>query len=65
MTIQDWFAGARDDAERRGLPGLGPLLEALAASTRALRSVDWDSAGDARPADGGPDRADPAGGERP
>lgn len=44
MTIETWLADACADAERRGLPELKPLLAALADSTRALRSVDWDSA---------------------
>lgn len=43
MTIDDWYEHAQADAERRGLPGLRPLLEALADSARALRSVDWES----------------------
>ena len=35
------------DGERRGLPALRPLLEALARSTAALRAADWniDAAG--------------------
>ncbi len=43
MTIDDWYEHARADAARRGLPGLQPLLESLADSARALRSVDWES----------------------
>jgi len=37
MTIESWLASAITDAERRGLPGLKPLLETLARSTEALR----------------------------
>jgi len=43
MTIDDWYEHAQADAARRGLPELQPLLEALADSARALRSVDWES----------------------
>ena len=47
MTIKTWLDIAAQDAERRGLPALRPLLEALARSTAALRSADWnlDAAG--------------------
>jgi hypothetical protein len=39
---------ATQDADRRGLPELKPLLEALAKATSALRSADWndDASGD-------------------
>jgi hypothetical protein len=37
MTVESWLAAAVADAERRGLPGLKPLLETLARSTEALR----------------------------
>ncbi|MEO6214311.1 MAG: hypothetical protein ABIP65_11845 [Vicinamibacterales bacterium] len=40
MTIQDWLRGAIEDADRRGLPALAPLLEALSRSTAALREAD-------------------------
>ena len=40
MTIEAWLKGAIEDAERRGLPELKPLLESLARSTRALREDD-------------------------
>ena len=33
MTIDDWLKAAIADAERRGLPELKPLLEALAQAT--------------------------------
>ena len=41
MTIEDWMKAAIADAERRGLPELKPLLEALAQATRALRSAGF------------------------
>jgi hypothetical protein len=37
MTIEAWLQAAIADAERRGLPELAPLLEALAQATRTLR----------------------------
>jgi hypothetical protein len=40
MTIDEWIAAAIADAERRGLPELRPLIEALAQATRALRASD-------------------------
>jgi hypothetical protein len=47
MTMDSWLQAARADAERRGLPRLTPILEALARSTRALRAADFndDAAG--------------------
>ena len=49
MTIKTWLETAIQDAERRNLPALRPLLEALARSTSALRSADWnfDATGEA------------------
>ena len=49
MTIKMWLENAIQDAERRGLPDLKPLLEALARTTSALRSADWndDATGEA------------------
>jgi hypothetical protein len=38
--IDAWLTAAVTDAERRGLPELKPLLEALARSTEALRAAD-------------------------
>jgi hypothetical protein len=48
VTIKIWLENAIHDAERRGRPGLRPLLETLARSTSALRSADWncDATGD-------------------
>lgn len=40
MTVEDWLQSAIEDAQRRGLPALKPLLEALARSTAALRAAD-------------------------
>ena len=40
MTIDDWLKAACDDAERRGLPELKPLLESLARAAMALREAD-------------------------
>jgi hypothetical protein len=40
MSVDEWLKSAIADAERRGLPELKPLLEGLAAATRALRSTD-------------------------
>jgi hypothetical protein len=37
MAPDRWLDAACADAERRGLPELKPLLEALARSTAALR----------------------------
>jgi len=42
MTIKLWLEHAVQDAERRGLAQLKPLLEALARSTAALRMADWN-----------------------
>lgn len=42
MTIKSWLEAAIQDADRRNLAGLRPLLEALARSTSALRSADWN-----------------------
>lgn len=42
MTIDAWLRASVDEAERRGLPELRPLLEALARSTRALRAADFN-----------------------
>jgi hypothetical protein len=43
MTIDDWLRAAIADAERRGLPELTPILEALARATRALRGADFNA----------------------
>ena len=42
MTIESWLTAAIADAERRGLPELKPVLEALARATSALRAADFN-----------------------
>lgn len=39
MDITTWLKAATDDAERRGLPGLAPLLATLAKATETLRTT--------------------------
>jgi hypothetical protein len=46
MTVESWLQLAVADAERRGLPALKPLFEALARSTRALREADFNDRAD-------------------
>ena len=53
MTIRAWLDNVIQDAERRGLPALRPLLEGLALSTSALRTADWND-----DATGGEERGD-------
>ena len=52
MRVEDWLKAAIADAERRGLPQLKPLLEAIAKSTAALRLAS----GEERPSADGVDR---------
>ena len=42
MSIGAWLEQVLQDAERRELPALKPLLEALAGSMAALRAADWN-----------------------
>ena len=42
MTIKTWLEVSSQDAERRGLPVMKPLLEALARATATLRTADWN-----------------------
>lgn len=42
MTIAEWLAQAKADAEQRGLPELIPMLEGLAQGTERLRAADWN-----------------------
>jgi len=42
VSVERWLASAVEDADRRGLPELRPLLEGLAQATIALRSADWN-----------------------
>ena len=46
MTIAEWLAMAKADAERRGLPELVPMLEGLAQATERLRAADWNDNAD-------------------
>ena len=39
MTLESWLASAVADAEKRGLPELKAMLEALARSTAVLRQA--------------------------
>jgi hypothetical protein len=54
VTVQNWLENALQDADRRQLPALRPLLEALARSTATIRAADWNL-----------DPADTETGERP
>ncbi len=53
MTLDDWIKTAAADAERRQLPALKPLLEALGRSMQTLRASDIndDAAGKPRGTD--------------
>jgi predicted O-methyltransferase YrrM len=42
MTIAEWLAAAKADAEKRGLPELLPMLDGLAQATERLRAADWN-----------------------
>jgi hypothetical protein len=42
MTIDAWLQATTADADKRGIPALKPLLEALARSTRVLRAADFN-----------------------
>ncbi len=46
MTVAEWLALAKADAEKRGLPDLIPALEGLARATEHLRAADWNDAAD-------------------
>jgi hypothetical protein len=43
-SVDRWLRAAVEDAGRRGLPELTPLLEGLAQATVALRAADWNDA---------------------
>jgi len=63
MTVESWLTSAVADAERRGLPGLRPALEALARAMTALRAADFnDRANGAQPSPACPQP--PAGGRQ-
>ncbi len=42
VAVEAWLRAALEDAERRGLPELKPLLEGLAQATITLRAADWN-----------------------
>ena len=42
MKIDVWLQSAVADAERRGLPELKPLLEALAKTVAVVRAADFN-----------------------
>jgi len=46
MTIQAWLQSALADAERRKLPELKALLEALARALTALRAANFNDHAD-------------------
>lgn len=50
MTIAEWLAMAKADAEKRGLPELIPALDGLAQATERLRAADWNDDPSAPPA---------------
>ena len=58
MTLDDWLVAAKTDADRRGLPELKPLLDALTDATRGLRAASWNRHAAGPPSAG--DAADPA-----
>jgi hypothetical protein len=60
MTIDAWLKAAVEDAGRRGLPELKPLLETLARSTAALREADRLVAAGERRDPAAPEHCDPA-----
>jgi hypothetical protein len=51
MKIDAWLQCAVADADRRGLPELKPLLEALAKTVAAVRAADFNvnASSDAKP----------------
>lgn len=42
MNVNDWLQSALADADRRHLPELKAVLEALARATTALRAADFN-----------------------
>ncbi len=46
--LDAWLAAAVEDARRRGLPQLEPLLRSLARSTAGLRTADWQESVEVR-----------------
>ena len=58
--VELWLKAATEDAARRGLPDLRPLLQGLARATGALRAASWNeravSLVEGRPAPGAGER---------
>jgi len=48
--LKAWLESALQDADRRQLPALRPLLEGLARSTALLRAADWNPEAPGQPA---------------
>ena len=46
MTVAEWLALAKADADKRGLPDLIPALDGLAKATAQLRAADWNDDAD-------------------
>jgi hypothetical protein len=42
MTLDDWYAFATTDADRRSLPDMRPVLKGLHTAAAALRAADWN-----------------------
>ena len=40
MTVDTWLKLALEDADRRGLPEIKPLLEGVAKAMRDIRAAD-------------------------
>ena len=49
MTIAEWLAAAKADADTRGLAELKPMLDGLAQATERLRAADWNDDPSTRP----------------
>jgi hypothetical protein len=42
MTLDDWYNWARLDVDRRSLPEMKPVLDALRTAAQRLRDASWD-----------------------
>jgi hypothetical protein len=49
MTVKAWLEEAHRQAERRELPDLKPLFDALAEAIATLRAADWNEDASGRP----------------
>ena len=49
MTIAEWLAAAKADADTRGLAELKPMLDGLAQATERLRAADWNDDASTQP----------------